>query len=248
MGIELILGALVAGATAASQNVAAQAVKDAYDGLKTLLRDRFRDRPQATVALDQHALDPSTWEAPLKKELETSGAEKDPAILAAARRLQDELTSSGVVLASGQNSMAVGNARNVARDNARNVAPEFRGNVADSAIAIAGGDVNDVRRTTTGLPGQSLRAQFEPILSDLRARPANPAAPSAQLQQKVEAIRDEAGKGTTANSFRIAAWLGELGALAPDVRTAVADTLRSAGSVVSDAVRQAVEQVTESGE
>ena len=39
--ISLIIAALVAGATAATKDTAGQAVKDAYEGLKTLIKRKF---------------------------------------------------------------------------------------------------------------------------------------------------------------------------------------------------------------
>jgi len=45
--VSLIEAALVAGAAASTQDVASQAVKDAYAGLKTLLNRLFADKPKA---------------------------------------------------------------------------------------------------------------------------------------------------------------------------------------------------------
>ena len=47
--VSLIVTALAASAVAGAQNTATEAVKDAYTGLKELLRHRFAiDRPPAT--------------------------------------------------------------------------------------------------------------------------------------------------------------------------------------------------------
>ena len=58
MGIELILAALLAGAFAASKDVASQAVMDAYSGLKALLKPRFGGRPEGAIALAEHEKQP----------------------------------------------------------------------------------------------------------------------------------------------------------------------------------------------
>ena len=201
------------------------------------------------MALAQHEKQPEIWKAPLQEALEQSGAASDPAVLDAARRLHElataELTS---VSATGQNARAIGRVEgNLAMDNAAAVKPAF-GNVSGSAIGVGGRDVSNVSVTNNAANAQALHALFEPILAEVRARPADPAAPNAQLQEKVEAIRDEADKGEAASTVRIAGWLGELGALAPELRGMVGNTLRQAGGAVSDAVRQAVEQVTKQGD
>jgi hypothetical protein len=216
--------------------------------LKALLKNRFGGRPAAEMALAEHETEPEIWKAPLEQALVQSGADTDAAVLEAARRLQQlataELTS---VSASGHNARAIGRVEgDVAMDSAAVVKPVF-GNVSDSAIGVGGRDVSNLSVTNTAASAQALEALFEPILADLRTRPANPAMPNAQLQQKVRAIRDEAGKGDAASPVRVASWLGELGAFAPDLRGMVGDALRQAGGAVSDAVRQAVEQVTGTG-
>jgi len=244
MGIELILAALAAGAAAASKDVASQALKDAYNGLKALLIDHFGGRPEAELALAQHATKPDVWKLPLQDALTSTGADTDAAILEAARHLQQLAERElNVVSASGQNPRAFGRTGEVAMDNATIVKPNFTGNIDHSAIAIAGRDASGTSVSQSGVADQTLAALFAPILDEIRARPANPAVSNVTVQEKVEAIRDEAAKGSAANAVRIAGWLGELGAFAPDIRSMVADTVRQAGGAVSGAVRHAVEQV-----
>lgn len=85
--ISLIITALVAGATAASKDIAGQAVKDAYKGLKDLIKDKFKSEPKAQMVLEEHETDPETYAAPLKKKLAETGADKDEAIIKAAQEL-----------------------------------------------------------------------------------------------------------------------------------------------------------------
>jgi hypothetical protein len=145
MGIELILAALGAGAAAASKDVASQAVKDAYTAFKGLLQRHFAESPQsqaAQTALDQYAAKPDIWKAPLEDALTTTGAASDPAILGAARDLQElserELAGAS---ATGDNARAVNTqSGSVAMDNATLVEPTFGGNISGSTITIAGRD------------------------------------------------------------------------------------------------------------
>ena len=85
--ISLIITALVAGATAASKDIAGQAVKDAYKGLKDLIKDKFKSEPKAQMVLEEHETDPEAYEVPLKKKLAEAGADKDEAIIKAAQEL-----------------------------------------------------------------------------------------------------------------------------------------------------------------
>lgn len=85
--ITLILSALTAGATAALQETAGTAIKDAYHGLTTLIGKKFNKDPKATAALDGHAEDPQTWQKPLEKSIRETGVSKDEEILSAAQKL-----------------------------------------------------------------------------------------------------------------------------------------------------------------
>jgi hypothetical protein len=85
--LTLILSALTAGAAAAVQAVAGDAIKDAYAGLKSLLQQKFMGKQSAEVALDEHETDPATWEEPLKKALMQEQADHDEAIIKAAQKV-----------------------------------------------------------------------------------------------------------------------------------------------------------------
>ncbi|SNT63402.1 hypothetical protein SAMN05421812_11587 [Asanoa hainanensis] len=74
-GLELIIAALAAGATAGASDVAGAAVRDAYTALRRLLG---RKAPEA----DLDAVDTE-----LAHELERSGAADDPEIIEAARQV-----------------------------------------------------------------------------------------------------------------------------------------------------------------
>src|SRR5664279_6178868 len=85
--VTLILTALAAGATAAAKDIASQAIKDAYSGLKAIIQKRFTGKPQAEVVLREHEGDQDTSKKPLEKFLTESGADQDLEIIESAQRL-----------------------------------------------------------------------------------------------------------------------------------------------------------------
>jgi hypothetical protein len=89
--IALILSALTAGATAALQETTGTAIKDAYQGLTGLLKQKFKKDPKAMAALEGHAEDPDTWQKPLEKSVRETGAAKDEQIQLAAQKLLEVL-------------------------------------------------------------------------------------------------------------------------------------------------------------
>ena len=60
--ISLILAALVAGVTAAAKDTAGKAVKDAYEGLKSLIKKKFADKGKADDSdiIDKHERKPDS--------------------------------------------------------------------------------------------------------------------------------------------------------------------------------------------
>ena len=76
--ISLIIAALSAGAIAAAKDIAGTAVKDAYQGLKTLIKKKFESEPKAQMVLD---------DAALKKKLAEAGAGQDEEIIKLAQEL-----------------------------------------------------------------------------------------------------------------------------------------------------------------
>jgi len=85
--ISLIIAALGAGAIAATKDTAGTAVKDAYQGLKTLIKKKFESEPKAQMVLEEHETDPETYEAPLKKKLAEAGVDQDAEIIKLAQEL-----------------------------------------------------------------------------------------------------------------------------------------------------------------
>ena len=85
--VTLILTALATGAAASAKDVTSQAVKDAYNGLKTLIKNKLAGKPDAEMALAQHEKKPEVWKAPLEDGLKEAGVEQDQDIIAAAQQL-----------------------------------------------------------------------------------------------------------------------------------------------------------------
>ena len=95
--IAIIIAALVGGAAAAAKGVGAQVVKDAYNGLKTLVIRKFGGQGKVTVALEQAEKTPSSepWQAVLKEELAGVGADQDEELVRQAQALLDLLKAHG---------------------------------------------------------------------------------------------------------------------------------------------------------
>lgn len=89
--LAIIVGALVAGAAAAAQEVVPQAIQDAYQGLKSLIIEKFgaaSDVESATRSMEKKPGDPARWEV-LKDELADAGAAQDAEVLQRAQALLD---------------------------------------------------------------------------------------------------------------------------------------------------------------
>ena len=85
--LSIVLAALAAGATAAARDTASQAAKDAYAGLRALVKKRFEKKLQAEMALTEYEKDPDTWQKPLQKSLVETGAGQDEAIIRQAQQV-----------------------------------------------------------------------------------------------------------------------------------------------------------------
>ena len=112
--VSLIVAALAAGASAALRDTAASAVKDAYAGLKSLLKRKLGDRPLAQDVIDKHEESPDVWEKPLEDELGKAGVADDEEIVKAAQALLAQVDPDGAargkynVTISGGKGIVVG--------------------------------------------------------------------------------------------------------------------------------------------
>jgi hypothetical protein len=94
--VTLILAALAAGAAGGLGDTATQAVKDGYAALKELIRKRFAGAPKAEETLADHEADPDTYEKPLAKQLEVTGADQDPEIRRVAEQVVVAAEAAGI--------------------------------------------------------------------------------------------------------------------------------------------------------
>jgi hypothetical protein len=93
--ITLIVTALAAGAALGVKDTASAMVKDAYAGLKALVKKRLGDGPGAELVLAKHEQAPENWQAPLMAELAETGADRDRELIAAAQALLDLVSEAG---------------------------------------------------------------------------------------------------------------------------------------------------------
>jgi hypothetical protein len=92
--VSLIEVALASGAVAGVKDTASSAVKDAYEGLKAMVKARFAGHPRAELVLGEHEADPETWKAPLTSELTRVGV-VDSELVTAAKALMQLIDNAG---------------------------------------------------------------------------------------------------------------------------------------------------------
>ena len=92
--MELILAALIAGATAAAKDTAGAAVKDAYGALKDLIKKKFAANEKAQEVLKDYEEDPETYGKPLEKQLNTLKPDERDEINQFAEKLNQVLKTN----------------------------------------------------------------------------------------------------------------------------------------------------------
>ncbi len=88
--MEIITGALLAGAAATATNEVAKVVfRDIYEALKSKLRQWFADKekPEGEMALANIEKSPDIWKGPLEEAVIESEADKNETIIQAAQAL-----------------------------------------------------------------------------------------------------------------------------------------------------------------
>lgn len=91
-GVELVLAALAAGASAGVTDMASSAIRDAYAGLRESVRRRLTRRGESALrVLSASEAEPGVWEARLGEELTSAGVDRDEEVVAAARALLVQL-------------------------------------------------------------------------------------------------------------------------------------------------------------
>jgi len=141
--ITLIVTAIAAGAAVAAEGVAADAVRDAYAGFKTLVIRNFGTTGAVEANLQQVEAEPlnEVWQAALQQGLTQAGADVDQAILSEAQSLLDLIAELHLGDGPTYHAHAEGSGA-IAQDNS--VAAGERGVAAKTIISsiIATGDHN----------------------------------------------------------------------------------------------------------
>ena len=104
--ISLIIAALIAGATAAAKDTAEKGVKDAYEGLKALIKNKFKDDTFGQAMVDAKPEDIKQTEGLLKDKITKAGVDKDENIVKAAEELMKKEDPEGTT--AGKYNISVG--------------------------------------------------------------------------------------------------------------------------------------------
>lgn len=91
--VSLVEVALATGTAAGVKDTASAAVKDAYDGLKAMVKSVFAGQGKAEMILAEHEADPETWKAPMVAQLVETGVSDD--LVAAAQALMSLIDAEG---------------------------------------------------------------------------------------------------------------------------------------------------------
>jgi hypothetical protein len=133
--VTLILTALAAGAALGVKDTASAAVKDAYEGLKVLVKKRFAGRRDGELVLARYEEAPDTWKGPLTAELTAVGAAADEDLVTAAQALMQLVDAAGSAagkysVSAGDHSAAAGRDMNITASGGGTAAGVIHGNVA----------------------------------------------------------------------------------------------------------------------
>ena len=102
--ISMIVGALVAGSSAALKDTASQAVKDAYSGLRTLVIHHWNNKvsgndskleQEAKILISNLEDDPETFQVPVEKKLSEIIPEPSAELVDKAQALYELLDKNG---------------------------------------------------------------------------------------------------------------------------------------------------------
>ena len=120
----LIVTALAAGASAAAKDMASQAVKSAYQGLKALIQRKFAGKSDAESVLEKYEKKPEVYKEPLKDQLTQVAAEKDEEIIRAAQKVM-ALVDPQQAAKGKYNAQVVGNVYGLAQGDHQQVTMTF---------------------------------------------------------------------------------------------------------------------------
>lgn len=109
--VTLILAALAASAASAVKDVAGQAIKDGYAGLKRLIIQKWGNETEATTLLENHEQEPEAAAPLVASKLKKLGLDQDTDILELAKALLKKADPDGS--AQGKYRVTVTNSKNV---------------------------------------------------------------------------------------------------------------------------------------
>jgi len=158
--VTLIAAAMAAGAALGAADAGSPIVRDAYAGLKALVRERLDGRPGAGVVLAGYEQAPEAWRSRLMVELERAGAGQDSGLVAAAEVVVRLVGAAGAP--AGKYAVGVGGAQGVqvGDDNVQFTVfgnLTWAGAAAASSVSIGSGKADAragmvLRAPTSGLP------------------------------------------------------------------------------------------------
>jgi hypothetical protein len=93
--ITLIATAIAAGAVVGLKDTASSARRDAYAGLKALVRRRIAAQPDAEMVLARYEKAPEVWQAPLKAGLGEAAADRNADLVSAAQAPMNLIDEAG---------------------------------------------------------------------------------------------------------------------------------------------------------
>lgn len=106
--VAAILSSLVAGAALAAKDTAGKAIRDAYEGLKSRIKNRLGNNAMAQEVLEEYEKDPEIWQKPAEKMLHENNLHQDREIQALVQNLDTLLQKSqpGGIQVSGSGAVA----------------------------------------------------------------------------------------------------------------------------------------------
>ena len=94
--VTLVVAALAAGASAGIGDTVSESIKDAYQGLKGLIKKRLEGDSKTEQTLADFEEDQDTYQKPLTKQLQASGIHNDPEIVHWAQELLKKADAAGI--------------------------------------------------------------------------------------------------------------------------------------------------------
>lgn len=219
--LNVIVSAIVGGAAAAGKDIGGQAVKDAYNGLKSLITRKAADPPAAEAALAVVEQAPPQGPDPqeVARRLGAARVEPDPEILEAARALLSRLASQGMApewvqqarvngggaIAQGIGAVAVGEGGTASSGGIR--ARTIKADNVVDGVLMEGGDPSAAEGLIAlakslargGISADSIEAQK--LVSGLHYIQDPKSATPADLHREIGAFREQLDSAVAAGEI-----------------------------------------------